>query len=218
MSKENEKTVEVYKKNADVYLATSVAHDKLDLDKAKHKREKLEKFIKKSLDTLPEGAKVLEIGSGDGSNAEYIKELGYDITASDIAEGFINAINNKGLKSIKFNILEDKLKEKYSAVFCWRVLVHFTKEDVSKVLRKVYDALEDNGLFIFNVMNREVKDVDEEWVDFSNEYHMGSERYYKYFTENELNEIINKTGYKINNFNKEGGEDNNKWLIYVLKK
>ena len=70
MSEENEKIVEVYKKNADVYLATSVAHDNLDLDKAKHKREKQEKFINKSLETIPKGAKVLEIGSGDGTNAE----------------------------------------------------------------------------------------------------------------------------------------------------
>lgn len=33
-------------------------------------------------------------------------------------------------------------------------------------------------------MNREIRNVDEEWVDFSNEYHMGAERYFKYFSEN----------------------------------
>lgn len=47
---------------------------------------------------------------------------------------------------------------------------------------------------------------------------MGAKRYYKYFSEEELNEIIIKIGYKINNFHKEGGENNNKWLVYVLKK
>ena len=67
-------------------------------------------------------------------------------------------------------------------------------------------------------MNREIRTVDEEWVDFSNEYHMGAERYYKYFTEKELNEIIVKVGYQIYNFHKEGGENNSKWLVYVLKK
>lgn len=75
-----------------------------------------------------------------------------------------------------------------------------------------------NGIFIFNAMNREIKNVDDEWIDFSNEYHMGDKRYYKYFNEKELNEIITKIGYQILDFRKEGGENNNKWLVYVLKK
>ena len=73
-------------------------------------------------------------------------------------------------------------------------------------------------MFIFNAINRETRDVDEEWVDFPNEYHMEAERYYKYFSEQELNEIITSIGYKIHAFYKEGGENNNKWLVYVLQK
>lgn len=218
MSKENEKTLEVYDKNASVYLETSIKHDNLNPEKAKCKREKLDNFIKANIGILPKGVKVFEFGSGDGLNAKYIKDLGYDVTASDIAKDFINAIKSKGIRTIKFNILEDEFKENYNAIFCWRVLVHFTEEDVFKVLQKTYNALEKDGIFIFNVMNREVKDVDEEWVDFSNEYHMGAERYYKYFSEEDLNKIIDKTGYQIFKFHKEGGETNNKWLVYVLKK
>lgn len=218
MSIQNKKTLEIYREKASTYLETSVKHDNIDLEKAKHKHEKLEKFIKINLETLPIGAKVFEIGSADGTNAKYMKELGYEVTASDVAEDFINVIKSKGLKTIKFNILEDEFKEKYFAVFCWRVFVHFTKEDIIKALQKIYDILEKDGLFIFNVINREARDVDEEWVDFSNEYYMGAKRYYKYFNEEELNKIITKVGYKIYAFHKEGGENNNKWLVYVLKK
>lgn len=218
MSIENERTLEVYNKKAKTYLETSIKHDNLNPEKAKHKREQLEKFIKTNIETLPKGSKVFEIGSADGTNAKYIEKLGYEITASDIAEDFINSIKSKSLKAIKFNVLEDEFDEKYSAIFCWRVFVHFTKSDVSMVLKKVYNILEEGGLFIFNVINRETREVDEEWVDFPNEYHMGAERYYKYFYEEELNEIITKMGYKIYNFHKEGGENNNKWLVYVLRK
>ncbi len=218
MSIENEKTLEVYNKKAKTYLETSIKHDDLDPEKAKRKRKQLEKFIRTNIKTLPKGAKVFEIGSADGTNAKYIEKLGYDITASDIAEDFINLIKSKGLKTIKFNVLENEFNEKYSAIFCWRVFVHFTKNDASKVLKKVYNILEKDGLFIFNAINRETREVDEEWVDFPNEYHMEAERYYKYFYEEELNEIITKLGYKIYNFHKEGGKNNNKWLVYVLKK
>lgn len=218
MSIENEKTLEIYNHKAGTYLKTSIEHDNLDPEKAKRKREKLETFIRTSIETLPKDAKVFEIGSGDGTNAKYIQNLGYEVTASDVAEDFINSTKSKGLNTIKFNVLEDEFNEKYSAVFCWRVFVHFTKDDAQRVLEKVYDILEKDGLFIFNAINRETREVDEEWVDFPNEYYMGAERYYKYFSEEELNEIITKIGYKIRSFHKEGGENKNKWLVYVLKK
>ena len=218
MSIENVKTLKIYDDKAGTYLKTSIAHDNLDPEKAKRKSEKLHKFISENIGTLPKGAKIFEFGSGDGKNAKYIENLGYDITASDVAEDFINATKSTGVKTIKFNVLEDEFKEKYSGVFAWRVFVHFTKEDALNVLNKTYDALEDNGLFVFNVMNREGKAVDEEWVDFPNEYHMGADRYYKYFKEEEMNEIIKQTGFEVCDFHKEGGVNNNKWLVYVIKK
>ncbi len=218
MSIENKKTVEIYEEKAATYLKTTIEHDKLDEEKAKRKKEKLQNFIKENLEQFKKGSKVFEIGSADGENAKYIKELGYNVTASDIADAFINETKSKIENTIKFNVLEDDFKDKYSAVFAWRVFVHFTKEDLDITLNKVYKALENGGVFIFNIMNRETRDCDEEWVDFPNEYHMNAERYYKYFSEKEVNELIQKTNFKINSFHKEGGESKNKWLVYVLKK
>ena len=218
MSKENKKTLEVYKEKAHLYLATSIEHDKIDPVKAKKKREKLEELIKANFSSLPKNANVFEIGSGDGTNAKFIENLGFDVTASDVADDFIKATQSQGLKTINFNALEDDFPEKYYAIFCWRVFVHFTKEDAQKIIQKAYDALENNGIFIFNAMNRETKNIDSEWLDFDNEYHLGAERYYNYFTKTDLDDIIQQTKFQITNFEKEGGENNNKWLIYVLKK
>ena len=218
MSKENKKTLEVYKEKSHLYLATSIEHDKIDPVKAKKKREKLEELIKANFSSLPKNAKVFEIGSGDGTNAKFIENLGFDVTASDVADDFIKATQSQGLKTINFNALEDDFPEKYYAIFCWRVFVHFTKEDAQKIIQKAYDALENNGIFIFNAMNRETKNIDSEWLDFDNEYHLGAERYYNYFTKTDLDDIIQQTKFQIANFEKEGGENNNKWLIYVLKK
>ena len=218
MSKENEKTLAVYKEKAHLYLTNSIEHDKLNPIRAKQKREKLEKIITSNFSSLPEHAKVFEIGSGDGLNAKFIQSLGFDVTASDTADEFIKATQDQGLKTIKFNALKDSFSEKYSAVFCWRVFVHFTKEDALNIIQKVYDTLEDNGIFIFNAMNREIKNTDNEWVDFEGEYHMGAERYYDYFSQSDLDNIIQETNFKIEDFHKDGGNDNNKWLVYVLRK
>ncbi len=218
MSIENKKTVEIYKEKASTYLATSIEHDKLEPEKANRKREKLNNFLKSSFQTLPKNAKILEIGSANGDNAKYIESLGYNVTASDIADDFIRASKNNGLTTIKFNILEDDFKEKYSGILAWRVFVHFTEEDIFETLKISYDNLESNGIFIFNVINRETRNVDNEWVDFPNEYHMGAERYYQYFNQKNLDDIISQTKFQIQDFHKEGGDNNNKWLVYVLKK
>ena len=67
-------------------------------------------------------------------------------------------------------------------------------------------------------MNCEMKNVDGEWVDFEGVYHMGAERYYNYFFQKELDDIIKQTGFKIERSYREGGANNDKWLVYVLKK
>ena len=218
MSIENEKTLEVYKETAHLYIASSIEHDRLNPLKAKKKSEKLKNLIKRSFSSLPEHAKVFEIGSGDGTNAKYIESLGLKVTASDTAEAFIEATQKYGLNTIKFNAITDEFPEKYNAIFAWRVFVHFTKADVLRVITKIYDALENDGVFVFNTINRDVKDIDNEWVDFGGEYHLGVDRYYNYFRQKELDNIIKQTKFQIKEFYKDGGEDNNKWLIYVLKK
>lgn len=105
-----------------------------------------------------------------------------------------------------------------------------TKQNISLHIKNIFDEneLDENStvkefLTVQKEGNRNVeRNVkfynDEEWVDFPNEYHMGAERYYNYFYEEELNKIITKIGYQILDFHKESGENNNKWLVYVLKK
>lgn len=218
MSKENERTLEVYQKKANIYIENNLKHFDIDPVKAEIKQKKLEKLIKDSFSELPQYSKIFEIGCGDGRNSEFIESLGYNVTASDIADDFIKSTEKRGLNTIRFNALNDKFPEKYDGIFCWRVFVHFTKEDAIKVIEKVYETLEDNGIFIFNAINHEIKDIDNEWIDFEGEYHMGEKRFYNYFYKEELDDIINKTKFKIKHFYKDGGDNGNKWLIYILKK
>lgn len=218
MSIENKKTLEVYDKNAQMYMDHTQDSINEDPEKAARKKAALEEYIKRCYSSLDEGAKILEIGAADGENSKYLESLGYKVTASDVADAFIEACKKQGLKTIKFNALEDEFPEKYNGVFCWRVFVHFTKDDVLETLKRVYENLEDNGIFVFNVMNGEHKETLGEWVDFEGVYHMGAERYYNYFIKEELDEMIKDINYEIVNFHTEGGSNKDKWLVYVLKK
>ena len=218
MSIENQITLDVYEKLANVYLNNTIKHNMLDLEKAKLEIEELKKFLKNSFSSLPKNSKILEIGSANGEKSKYLQELGYKVTPSDIATDFLKAIKLNGLEPIKFNVLEDNFLDKYYGILCWKVFVHFTKEDALKALFKTYDALEKKGIFVFNAMNRENKNVESEWLDFAYEYRMGIERYFNYYYQEELDKLISQSKYEIIDFHKEGGDDNKKWLVYVLRK
>lgn len=219
MSKENQLTVDVYQNGgAAKYLETSKIHELLDVEKSNKKKAKLNNYIKESFSSLKEGSKILEIGSADGENAKFIESLGYQVTASDVADAFIEETKKKGLKTIKFNLLDDEFDDCYDGVFCWRVFVHFSAEDFVLSLNKVYNALNEGGILVFNLINRETKNVDSEMYDFQNEYKMGKERYYHYFTKEFVDSEAQKVGFEILSFHQEGGDNKNKWHVYVLKK
>lgn len=219
MSKENDITVKAYEKYGYKYLQNSATHDAMDPEKAAKKRAKLIQLITESFKGLPKGAKVLEIGSGEGYNAKEMLDMGFDVTGSDVSEDFRRATKEKGCKKvIEFNALKDNFPGKFNGIFCWRVFVHFNRDDALTVIKKVYDALEDGGVFIFNAINRETRSVDSEMVDFQNEYRMGIDRFYYYHKKEVLDELIAQTNFEIMDFHKEGGDEGNKWLIYVLRK
>lgn len=218
MSEENRKTLAVYDKTAKIYLSNSLAHDALDPERAKEKSMALKVFLGKTFSPLVENAKIFEIGSADGETAKYLQRINFDVTASDVADDFIAAAASKGVKTVRFNALTDKFPGKYDGILAWRVLVHFTPDDVAKLLRKAYAALNDYGRFAFNVINRDTRDTDCEWADFPGEYQMGAERFFYYYRETQMRELIAKTGFRIIDFHKEGGKNRDKWLVFVLEK
>ena len=178
----------------------------------------LKVFLGKTFSPLIDHAKIFEIGSADGETAKYLRRIDFDVTASDVADDFIAEIAKKGVPVVKFDAMTDEFPGKYDGVLAWRVLVHFTPQDVERLLVKVYDALNNYGRFAFNVINRETREVDCEWVDFPGEYHMGAERFYCYYREEDIRAMIAKTKFRIIDFHKEGGDHRNKWLVFVLEK
>ena len=218
MSEQNSKTLAVYDHLAQKYIDNTTVHDSLNPAKAKKKRAKLEAFLLESFSKIPKGGKILECGSGGGKEALFLKKTGFDIIASDVAEAFLSSCRKQGLVTMKLDIINDNLPNGLSGVLVWRTFVHFAKEDLEKVFQKVYTALETGGVFVFNVFNREDSDVDEKWEDFPDEYQMGEKRFFAFYSEEFINSLIEKTGFKINTFFKQGGDSGRKWLCYVVTK
>ena len=219
MSEENEKTLKVYDKLAKKYLKQTVLHNKKNSEKAKKQQKWLEEFFREGFGTLPEGAKILEVGAADGENSEVLSKFGFEVTASDVAEDFLEAIKKKGFEPVKFNVLVNEFPGKFDGVLLYRVFVHFTKEDFRKALSRIFENLNEGGRVIFNVMNKKSEGRSQDgWVDFEGEYHLGEERFYQHFEEEELLAILEETGFSVVKLEKNGGESGDKWFFVVAEK
>ncbi len=216
MSRENEQTLKVYDKCALNYIKSILAHNEKDLEKAAKKQAETETFLKEGFSSLAPRDKILEIGSGNGENAEYLVGLNYRVIASDVSEQFRKTIREKGLKCCKLNILTDEIDSLFDGVLAWRVFVHFTPEDLEVAAKKIFGALRLGGRFVCNIINKEAYGVDSEWRDFDNEYHLGAERFFQYYSKEQAEKIFTDAGFEIAEFSYAG--ENNKWMLLVLEK
>lgn len=183
MSIENQKTLKAYEQHAGKYLGQDTSNaDKLKQD-----------MLKKCLVDIPKDAKIFEIGSAGGKDAEFFRSLGYkNITVSDVPSHFLNILKKKGFSPIRFNLIEDEFLDKYNLIYCWAVLMHFTKEEAKSSIRKMYNALDGDGKILICVKTD--KNKKEDWTDFQNEKQ--AKVYFSFWEENELKNFLNDIGFQ----------------------
>ena len=148
--------------------------------------------------------KVLEIGTGTGRLLSEALENGADIYGIDISPSMLDFLKAKltpvDRKRISLqNIVDFKLDTKFDLVIApFRVLMHLTeKEDQLKALNNVYDHLNQDGQFIFDLFVPALKPLItglDNVLDFEGQYEPGNRVRRVVSTKPDLiNQIINIT-------------------------
>lgn len=127
--------------------------------------------------------KVLDIGAGTGRFFIEALDKGADIYGIDISESMVKILKDKLPQSQHFRIcLGDAVSMKYDIKFNlilapFRVLSHvLDPKDQLSFLNNVYDHLDENGIFIFDLFVPNPKLLHEgikEVVDYEGEYFPG---------------------------------------------
>lgn len=146
---------EVYRRYVSILFGFS--HDTENIEEEYRRtfywwKEHLFKFIKH----MDKNIKILDIGCGLGHNLFVFKELGFkNVVGVDISPECIDFCKKK-----KFNVIQkdvfDFLKEnktKFNLITAFDIVEHFSVEEASKLVRLVFQNLEDEGIFIVNVQN-----------------------------------------------------------------
>ena len=193
------KTVRYYDQQATSYFA-SLNKD----EKSSWWKDEMCKFNK----YLPNG-KVIEIGSGIGSDAEALINLGYDYTGTDASSELLK-IASKRNPSAQFlnkfaHELEPSLGE-FDGFWASAVLLHIPRNEISDSLLAISSVLRNQGIGFITIREGKGEKFDEK-----------KGRLFTYYSEEEFSSVLKTAGFFVLEVRRRNIENNN-WLIFFVRK
>ena len=129
-----DKTIEYYNQNADMFAQGTRLVDFTVVQ---------ERFAK----MLPVDSRILDFGCGSGRDTKYFLEKGYQVAATDgSAELCRLAGSFTGIKVKKMLFQELDEIGVYDGIWACSSILHLPKQELLPVIRKMCDALKDNGV------------------------------------------------------------------------
>lgn len=106
-------------------------------------------ILKKFLMHFPHGAKILDIGCGEGRNSIHLSRLGYKVTGVDISQSAINLAKSKESKCVFYcmDALNNKLDEKFDVIIDFGLFHFVPYEYREKYVDNIYSMLSNNGIY-----------------------------------------------------------------------
>lgn len=158
------------------------AGDYAKLEPSEAPSDTLAAFIK----TLPDGARVLDLGCGPGSSARHMVRAGCVVDALDASAEMIelaSSIDGVTARQASFDDISGAAI--YDGVWANFSLLHAARTDMPRHLAAIHTALKPGGLF-----HIAVKEGSGEGRD-----NLG--RHYTYYTESGLTALLQTAGYSV---------------------
>lgn len=197
MNASNRQTIDTYNLAVDKYIDSS----------PQTISRELQVWIDDNLSHINSDAKILEIGSGFGRDAEYITSHGYTVEMTDASQSFVDHLKNNGHAVRLLNIITDAIDSGYDIIFADAVFLHFTEQELISVLNKTYQALKDGGRLAFTL---KVGDGEE-----TTTRKMDAPRYFHYWQQPQIEALLFTAGFSeiyIKSDNDFRGIDKPDWL------
>ena len=160
-----DKTIEYYNQNADMFVQGTRLVDFTVVQ---------ERFAK----ILPVGSRILDFGCGSGRDTKYFLEKGYRVEATDGSSELCKLASDFTGIEVKEMLFQDlDTRGKYEGIWACSSILHLSKRELLPVIRKMCDALKDNGVIYTSF----------KYGDFEGER---NGRYFTDFTEDTFDKFI----------------------------
>lgn len=148
-------------------------------------------FLEQFAQNIP-GKRVLDVGSGSGRDAVLLKEQGLDVVCLDASKSMIEMTAALGFEShlADFSQLDFPVAS-FDGIWAYTSLIHVSKEEAGRVIRKLRTLLKPNGVFAIGVIEGDTAAMVERKTM------PGAQRYFKNYQSQELRELIEPLGFSL---------------------
>ncbi len=159
---------------------------------------------------LENGARVLEVGSGAGRDAEELERRGLSVRRTDITPGFVALLRAAGHTAAVVDPLVDDLADPerdapYDGVWASASLLHVRREDLPRVLTHLAAVTRAGG-----VLQLAVKEGD--GARFSTHGHVAGPRHFTYWRAEALRAVLDGAGWDVRSVARYEGWRDDTWL------
>lgn len=180
MKKEYEQTIRVYKELGKKYVLST--YDILSAE--------LPEFIS----LLRPRSNVLDVGCAGGRDSQHFCNAGHKVMGIDVVEEFLKEARRRSPKAkfVRMDLLKIDLPDNsFDAIWAHAVLLHFSKDDLPKILKSFKKILKPGGLLHVRVKRgKGTRLVKEKLIE-------DKERVFTFYYKKEVEQAMKDSGYKI---------------------
>lgn len=106
-----------------------------------------------------QGKKLLDLGCGQGQDALFWANNGYEVTALDYSEQALDSITDNRIKKVKEDMRNIKHlgDDSFDLIYSSFSLHFFKSEELNKIFSEIYRILKSGGLLMFIAKNKKDK-------------------------------------------------------------
>jgi 2-polyprenyl-3-methyl-5-hydroxy-6-metoxy-1,4-benzoquinol methylase len=118
---------------------------------------------------IPDGAKVMDFGCGDGRVAIPVAALGYEVTAVDSSQRMLDRLTERAPDVTTVHAAADGIaghlgRRKMDAVYCLAVLIHHSYADCLNIIGRLRAATKLGGILVLDWPVSETPSEADSWI------------------------------------------------------
>ena len=169
----DQQTIDFYNLKSLEYSSWSFNHKKDDL-------------LSKFLDNIKEGSNILDLGCGAGHDSYFFASKGFSVTALDASKNLLSEMPfHLNIEVINSDFVSFKTNRKFNGIWSSFSLQHIPKKHLQNTLKFLLQSLNKDGVFYIGIHegSKEVRDS------------LG--RFYSFYRENEILDILKIVGLQV---------------------